>query len=215
MNAIIVIAGPSAVGKTTVMEKIISENSVFEYVRSATTRAPRGDGKDSEYIYLSKSDFRKRIARGEILEHTDYGGNLYGTPAEEIERILSSGKTPILILDINGVKSLKSKTRSFDVFSVYIWEDLKVLENRLYERMFSDKSDLAEETFKKRKEVNIRDYSDVVEFAPFFDAFIENTEVENTAKGILREFSRFSNGGKRDYSLIENSVRKIKELSSK
>lgn len=215
MSAVLVLAGPSAVGKTTVMQEIISKNTRFEYVRSATTRAPRGDGKDAEYIYLSQERFLSDISSGKMLEYTEYGGNLYGTPAEEIDRILKMGRIPTLILDINGVKSLKSQTGNFDVFAVYIWEDVKILENRLYERMLSDKSSRAEETFKKRREVNLRDLSSVSDFAYLFDAFIRNTEVENTAKEILLGFSRFTNGIRRDAGSVENIINQIRELSSK
>ena len=111
MKKILVIAGPSAVGKTTVMNEILRQNAGFEYIRSATTRAPRGDVFDLEYIYLSKEEFLERIENGGVLEYTEYGGNFYGTPKSEIERIFSVGKTPVLILDLNGVKSLKSIPR--------------------------------------------------------------------------------------------------------
>ena len=108
MNKILVLAGPSAVGKTTVMKALMSKYEGFDYIRSATTRAPRGDGYDSEYIYLSINDFSSLIKNGGVLEYTEYGGNFYGTPSSEIERIFEDGKIPMLILDINGVKTLKS-----------------------------------------------------------------------------------------------------------
>ena len=70
MRKILILAGPSAVGKTTVMKEILSRSDEFEFIRSATTRAPRGDGHDSEYIYLTEIEFKKRIADGEMLEYT-------------------------------------------------------------------------------------------------------------------------------------------------
>ena len=101
MNRILVLAGPSAVGKTTVMKEILSHSSRFEFMRSATTRAPRSDGNDSEYVYLSKEEFKAQIVSGEMLEYTEFGGNFYGTPISELKRASALGKTPLLILDIN------------------------------------------------------------------------------------------------------------------
>ena len=101
MNRVLVIAGPSAVGKTTVMKKILTLYPEFEFVRSATTREARNDSHKSEYIYLSVDEFKKRLSDGKMLEYTEFGGNFYGTPESEIERIFAQGKIPLLILDSN------------------------------------------------------------------------------------------------------------------
>ncbi len=191
MKKILVIAGPSAVGKTTVMKKILSINPNFEFIRSATTRAPRGDGHDSEYLYLSKEEFQERIALGKMLEHTEFGGNFYGTPASEIERIFALGKTPILILDINGVRTLKETPRDFSVVAVYITAEMKVLISRLRERaegagMTAEASRIME----GRIEQNRRDLSDIEKILGIFDATLENITVDNTAREILSVFEK-------------------------
>ena len=87
MNKILILAGPSAVGKTTVADYILKSYPSFSLVRSATTRAKRGDGHDAEYIYLSREEFNARLLSGKMLEHTEYANEMYGTPASEIERI--------------------------------------------------------------------------------------------------------------------------------
>ena len=97
MKKVLILAGPSAVGKTTLMSEILS----------------RGDGRDQEYIYLTKEKFLNCVKRAEMLEYTEYGGNMYGTPKYEIDRIFSDGKIPLLILDINGVKALKALQSDF------------------------------------------------------------------------------------------------------
>ena len=100
MKKALVLVGPSAVGKTTVMSELIRRGPEFEFIRSATTRSPRGDGHDDEYIYLTVDEFRARISTGGMLEYTEYGGNLYGTPASEITpalRPLSSGSIILAI----------------------------------------------------------------------------------------------------------------------
>ena len=107
MTSCLVIAGASAVGKTTVGTLLV-ESGKFELVRSVTTREMRGDAFGSEYIYLTRDEFLKLVSDGGVLEYTEYAGNLYGTPRSEIERIVGEGKTPLLILDLNGVKSLSA-----------------------------------------------------------------------------------------------------------
>lgn len=189
MNKILVLAGPSAVGKTTVMGKLISQNPSFEYIRSATTRAPRGDGHDSEYIYLSVEEFKLLIDSGGVLEYTEYGGNYYGTPISEIERIFECGKIPLLILDINGVKALKSKPHSFSVVAIYITADTDVLDKRLYERFAAaGKTESAAAIYETRREQNRKDLETLPTLAGIFDAFVENTTPDETASKILSLF---------------------------
>lgn len=190
MKKILVIAGPSAAGKTTVMNEILRQNETFEYIRSATTRAPRGDAFDSEYIYLSKEEFLKRIESGGVLEYTEYGGNFYGTPKSEIERIFFAGKIPVLILDLNGVKTLKSIPRDFKVFAVYITANREVLDMRLYERLRSAGfTDEAYATYEKRKAQNLADEASAIEMRRLFDLIIENKEVSKCAEKIVSSFT--------------------------
>ena len=73
MNAILVIVGPSGVGKTTVANRVVERDPSFEFVRSATTRAPRGDGNDSEYIYLTREEVLGRVESGKMLEYMEKG----------------------------------------------------------------------------------------------------------------------------------------------
>lgn len=189
MNRVLVIAGPSAVGKTTVMKKILTLYPEFEFVRSATTREARNDSHKSEYIYLSVDEFKKRLSDGKMLEYTEFGGNFYGTPESEIERIFAQGKIPLLILDINGVKSLKNGNFDFEVYSVYITADIKVLDKRLYERALTDGlSEKSLSVFSERKSRNRRDLEKISEFSCLFDAIVENTEIEITTEKIVSLF---------------------------
>ncbi len=190
MNKLLILAGPSAVGKTTVALRIMDiEPSKFEFVRSATTRAPRGDGKDSEYIYLSDSEFRDALQKGEMLEYTEYGEFLYGTPRSEIDRIFSEGKYPLLVLDINGVRSLKDYNGDFTAFSVYFTEELSVLDGRLYERALSDGlTEKALRNYEKRRAQNRADLSFVSERCDIFDLVLKNETVDGSASAVLKEF---------------------------
>ncbi len=191
MKRIFVIAGLSAVGKTTVMDKLTELCSDLEYIRSATTRAPRGDGRDSEYIYLTHSEFLSAVSNGEMLEYTEYGGNLYGTPSSEIERILISGKYPILILDINGVVSLKHSRYADEVCAVWLWDEPDVIEARLRERMaLAPTREEGERIFNSRIAANRKDFERVKALGELFDLCIQNKNVISTAEKIKETVHR-------------------------
>ena len=134
-----------------------------------------GDGNDGEYIYLTREEFSKRAEEGEMLEYMEYGDNLYGTPRSELDRIFSLNKAPLLILDINGVKSIRAVELDFQPIIIYLYTDPSTLESRLYDRYL--KTDASGEkflTFAKRKEANIRDYRSLRDIYPLFDAFVKN-----------------------------------------
>lgn len=191
MRKILVLAGPSAVGKTTVVKELLTLNPRFEYIRSATTRAPRGDGHDSEYIYLSVDEFERLIEEGGVLEYTHFAGNFYGTPASEIERIFAEGKIPLLILDVNGVNSLKSQKRNFDVIAVYITASLQILDSRLYDRFVAaGKTDAAYKIYQNRREQNQRELKSISALESIFDAFVENTTLDETVEKVIAVFNK-------------------------
>ena len=84
-RSILILVGPSAVGKTTVANELVRSYGYFSFIRSLTTRPPRGDGNDDEYLYTTREGFLREIECGGVLEHTEYDGTLYGTPRSEIE----------------------------------------------------------------------------------------------------------------------------------
>lgn len=186
MRKLLVVAGPSAVGKTTVSDEIIRQNPKITLSRSATTRAPRGDEHDSEYVYMTREEFASAIASGDILEHTEYSGELYGTPRSEIERILGEGGTPLLILDLAGVASLRASSLSDDALFVYLYDELNTLEERLYARYMTPPSIEGLTKFVARKEQNISDYLGFDKHADLFDVLVSNAgEVADAAAKIL------------------------------
>ena len=120
----------------------------------------------------------------------EYGDNYYGTPVSELDRIFGEGKTPLLILDIEGVKSLRKKEYAFSPVIVYIWDDLNVIEKRLYARDLSEPTADKLLSFLKRKEMNRRDYLNMPEIYNLFDAFVRNDGIESCADNIKKIFER-------------------------
>ena len=105
------------------------------------------------------------------------------------KRIFGEGKIPLLILDINGVKSLKSKSGDFITYAVYILADLEVLDARLYERALADGlTEKAISVFTERKRRNRLDLEKFSEFSYLFDVTVENREIDSTAKKIVSLF---------------------------
>ena len=172
------IAGPSGVGKSTVAERLMADDNSFALSISATTRERRSDG-ESDYIHMDRESFEALIEKGDMLEYTEYNGNLYGTPRQQIEKIAASGKNPLLILDLNGIKSLKTKDIGVKVVSVYIYEDINVIEQRLYDRYLRDEPTAEKlSSFVKRKNQNISDYVNLAQYAEYFDFFLKNEELD-------------------------------------
>lgn len=105
-GTLIVISGPSGVGKTAIVERLL-ERGVCERAITATTRAPREgeqDGKD--YFFHDRAGFEAGIAKGEFLEYAEVHGNLYGTPLAPLEAQRRAGHTVILNIDVQGVERL-------------------------------------------------------------------------------------------------------------
>ena len=102
-----VISGPAGSGKGTVGEFLVATGD-FVYSVSATTRAPRpGEVDGVNYHYISREDFEERVKNDELLEYTEYCGNLYGTLKKEAIAILESGKNLILEIEVEGAKNVK------------------------------------------------------------------------------------------------------------
>lgn len=105
---LLVISGPSGVGKNSVLNRVI-ELSPCVYSISATTRTPRPgevDGKD--YFFYSKDEFQKKIAENMFLEWACVYGDYYGTPAAFVNDTLSKGKDVVLDLDIQGARQVRA-----------------------------------------------------------------------------------------------------------
>ena len=108
---LIVVSGPAGSGKGTVLKRVFESKKhgrQFAYSVSATTRAPRpGEVDGVNYHYLTREDFEARIARGELLEYTEYCGNYYGTLKSATEAVLQSGRNLVLEIEVEGAMNVK------------------------------------------------------------------------------------------------------------
>lgn len=109
-NRLVVIAGPTAVGKGTVVDFIAKNYPNIHLSVSATTRAPRpGEIEGQSYFFLSHDEFDALIAAGEMLEYAVvHGLHKYGTPRGPVTDALARGERVILEIDIQGARQVKS-----------------------------------------------------------------------------------------------------------
>ena len=193
MKKCVILVGPSAVGKTTVGHAMREMSDRYELVRSVTTREMRADSFGSEYIYISREEFLHQIEVGGVLEHTEYAGQLYGTPRSEIDRITSEGRVPLLILDLNGANSLY-KAEGIAPCTVYLYDELEVINDRLKARYISDNtSEAAQKRYDSRTSQNVVDFSHMEEYESFIYSFVKNcSTVECCANEVDRIYDAFA-----------------------
>jgi guanylate kinase len=193
MKKCVILVGPSAVGKTTIAHAMLEAGDKYELVRSVTTREMRDDSFGSEYIYISREEFLHQIETQGVLEHTEYAGQLYGTPRSEIDRITGEGRVPLLILDLNGANSL-FKAEGIAPCTLYLYDDLDIMEERLKARYISDNTSEADRRrFDSRTKQNIIDFSNMEEYEPFIYGFVRNcSSVECCATKIDEIYDLFA-----------------------
>ena len=113
----LLISGPSGSGKSTICKRLLEDPRVVFSV-SATTRAPRpGEHDGVEYHFLSKEEFRRRIAAGAFLEHAEVYGNMYGTLRAPMEEAIAQGNVYLVEIDVQGALQLKA----LDVPGIYVF----------------------------------------------------------------------------------------------
>jgi guanylate kinase len=106
---VIIVSGPSGVGKSTICNEVIKRFDNIYLSVSLTTR-PKSDaevdGKD--YWFISEQEFQERIDKGLLLEHAEVFGHLYGTPKDKVEEALEAGKDVILEIDVHGARQVQA-----------------------------------------------------------------------------------------------------------
>ena len=116
---ILIVSGPSGVGKGTIVREVMKNDPSLQFSVSATTRAMRpGEVEGESYYFVSKERFEEMIAAGELLEHACYAGNYYGTPRRPVEQALTNGISIVLEIDVQG--GLQVLRRRPDAISVFI-----------------------------------------------------------------------------------------------
>lgn len=106
---LVVVSGPAGSGKSTIVDTLISKHPLTaRRAVTATTRSPRPGEEDGvAYYFLKREEFVEMLDNGEFLEHTEFNGNLYGTPKFSLDRELSKGGVVLLVIEVEGAEAVK------------------------------------------------------------------------------------------------------------
>lgn len=139
-GALIVVSGPSGSGKNSVISEVMKVTQGLRYSISATTRPKRpGEREGVDYYFVSRDRFEDMISQGDLLEHAEVYGNLYGTPRKPIEEILAAGEDVILDVDIAGARQIRERCR--DAVLVFLLPpSIQELERRIRSRGADDEA---------------------------------------------------------------------------
>lgn len=173
---LIVLSGPSGVGKGTVRKEIFSQaGNKFHYSISMTTRQMRPgevDGKD--YYFVSKEQFEQEIANGDMLEYAQYVDNYYGTPLKYVNQMLDDGKDVFLEIEVKGAMQVRQKCPD-GLFIFLTPPDLMELRQRIINRGTDDMA-----TIDKRMEKAVGE----IDMMQYYDYAVVNDEVKTAAEKI-------------------------------
>ena len=174
---LIVISGPSGVGKGTVRKALFErEGHDLTYSISMTTRKPReGEVNGEDYYFVSYEEFERQIAIGNLLEYAKFVGNYYGTPYDKIEEQLNKGHEVVLEIEVQGAMQVKEKMPDA-VFIFIAPPSYKALSDRLHRRGTESEEVIKERLEKAEREIGI---------APHYDYIVINDDVDNAADRIM------------------------------
>ncbi|WP_010301677.1 guanylate kinase [Kurthia senegalensis] len=173
---LIVLSGPSGVGKGTVRKELFSQpDTNYEYSISMTTRKAREGEVDAvDYFFKDREDFEKLIEQGKLLEYAEYVGNYYGTPIDYVNQTLDAGRDVFLEIEVQGATQIREKAP--DALFIFLAPpSLSELQNRLIGRGTE-----SQEVIQNRIAAANRE----LEMMNLYDYVVENDEVENACERI-------------------------------
>ena len=177
LKKLIIITGPSGVGKGTIVKKVLDRHSDIWLSISATTRNPRMGEKDGEnYYFLTDEKFIEMIAKKEFLEWAQFAGNYYGTPLSTVNEKIEKGFIVLLEIEVEGAKQIKEKFP--EALSIFLLPPSKEeLEKRIRNRGTEK-----EEAINRR----LRRANYEIASSDKFDFVLTNHNVDETVKGVFK-----------------------------
>ena len=174
---LIILTGPSGVGKGTVVKEILGKDKNIWLSISATTREPREGEKDGEnYYFLKQEKFKEMIEQNLFLEWAQFAGNYYGTPLSSVKEKIKKGFTVLLEIEVEGARQIKNKfPNSLSIF--LLPPDKEELERRIRNRGTEKEEAIKTRLLRANYEISVSDQ---------FDFELINHNVDETAKRIIK-----------------------------
>jgi guanylate kinase len=153
---LIILSSPSGAGKSTLARRLMAQDPALRFSVSATTRAPRPGERDGvEYYFKAKAEFEAMVAKGEMLEHAEVFGNLYGSPKAPVEAAISAGRDTLFDIDWQGGQQIRNSALGKDVVSVFVLPpSIGELERRLRGRDQDSEAVIAARMEKSQAEIS-------------------------------------------------------------
>jgi len=170
---IVVVSSPSGTGRTTIIERVLREDSRLRYSTSVTTRPQRpGEKEGKDYFFVSEKEFKQRIERGEFVEWAEVHGFMYATPKAPLVEIVQQGGVIILDIDIQGAMQVKEKFPH--CVTIFVAPpSLESLEQRLRNRGTD-----SEELIKRKLQDALRETAKI----PEYDYLIVNEDLDTAVR---------------------------------
>jgi guanylate kinase len=150
---LIVLTGPSGVGKGTLVQLLLERHPHWFLSISATTRSPRaGEENGKSYYFLTKQEFESWIGEEKLLEWAEYAGNYYGTPRQPVEAQITQGKTVLLEIEVLGARQIKQTFPSARRIFI-LPPSVEVLEERLRGRGSDSETAIAKRLAQAQQEL--------------------------------------------------------------
>ncbi len=173
---LVVLAGPSGVGKGTIVRRLLEGIDGAVVSTSVTTRRPRPGEEDGvDYHFVEQDRFDEMVAQGELLEYAKYASNSYGTPRGQVEADVEAGRVVILEIEVQGAMQVRQAAPDAQLLFV-MPPDVDELERRLRERATEDEATVSRRLAAARDEMDQR---------MAFDHVVVNDELDRATEEIV------------------------------
>lgn len=204
---LIVLSGPSGVGKDTVLKRAMAQDGGLRRSVSVTTRAPRvGEVDGVHYYFITQEKYDHMLAEGDFLEHESVHGNSYATPASYVEKLREEGHDAVLVIDVKGGISVKKRIPEAALIFI-LPKSMQSLSARLTGRQTD-----AKDVVLKR----MGNAPGEIERALEYDYAVVNDELEECTQEVLTIVNalRGGNAEKAEKYCVKNNIERIKNLLS-